>query len=141
MAPHEPPAIPVRPFFVFRPTATHHQRRPFNASQSNHNLSYSLHRRNQFLRVKKKARTASPFFFRGVMQIKKLKVRPQKSTRSLPPCPSLCATSTTIVHFINFHRSTRGTLRPGTRIDARMLGSHEGRQITRALRRACPDSL
>jgi hypothetical protein len=43
--------------------------------------------------------------------------------------------------FIPCHRPARGALRPPTRIDARMLGSHERRQINRGMSRACPDSL
>jgi len=39
------------------------------------------------------------------------------------------------------HRPACGALRPTTRVDARMLGSHERRQINRGLSRACSDSL
>lgn len=87
---------------------------------------------------------------RGVMQIKKLKVRPQKSTRSPLAClllnfdfvrPSLSTLA--YIHYICFHcrRSTGGALWAPTRINARMLGSHERRQIYRALPRSCPGSL
>ncbi len=43
--------------------------------------------------------------------------------------------------FIPCHRPARGALRPPTRIDARMLGSHERRQINWGLSRARPGSL
>ena len=95
-----------------------------------------------------------PIYVRGVMQIKKLKVHPQKSTRSLPLFPllfflpfpfSFCFFYPSSRHkstsFIPCHRPARGALRPPTRIDARMLGSHERRQINRGLSRARPDSL
>lgn len=43
--------------------------------------------------------------------------------------------------FFHCHRSTGGALWTTTRINARMLGSHERRQIYRALQRPCPGSL
>ena len=94
---------------------------------------------------------------RGVMQIKKLKVRPQKSTcdHSGPSLysfffcfffPLFCPSPELqhpLIHsvLIPCRRPARGALRPTTRIDARMLGSHARRQITRGLSRARSGSL
>lgn len=91
------------------------------------------------------------------MHIKKLKVRPQKSTCTLqvtfpispftllyllpPPLRHLRAARPFIHSVLRCHRPACGALRPATRVDAWMLGSHERRQIDRSLSRACPSSL
>ena len=81
--------------------------------------------------------------------------RVRVSSLSLPFTPFFCSFSCCfsilaiselqhpLIHsvLIPSHRPACGALRPTTRVDARMLGSHERRQINRGLSRACSDSL
>jgi hypothetical protein len=78
---------------------THYQTRPFNASPSYHIFPTRFNNRENTTRVKKKTKQnkRTAFLFSWCeMQIKKLKVRPQKSTRSFPA--RLCVPRTLFIY-------------------------------------------
>ena len=96
------------PLFLFvssSPTLSTHQTRPSTPCACTTTFIFASTQQDK-LRKKPRKFARIPHYVRGVMQIKKLKVRPQKSTRSLPLFPHFFSR---FLFFFFFFTHLRGT--------------------------------